>query len=147
MKPVPDPYGLQRFVDAQRALYAQVETELRAGCKESHWMWYIFPQIKGLGRSATADRFAITSRNEAQAYLQHPILGPRLRECTRLVNLIDGRSLHEIFGSPDDLKFRSSMTLFAHATAENREFLYALEKYFASEFDPATLGLLKKQHP
>jgi uncharacterized protein (DUF1810 family) len=145
--PSSDPYNLARFVEAQQKDYEDVRAELRAGRKRTHWMWYIFPQIKGLGRSATADRFAITSLNEALAYLQHPVLGPRLRECTRLVNLIDGRSLHEIFGSPDDLKFRSSMTLFAHATAENREFLYALEKYFAGEFDPATLGLLKKQHP
>ncbi|MGP0020665.1 MAG: DUF1810 domain-containing protein [Candidatus Sulfotelmatobacter sp.] len=139
-----DPYNLQRFVDAQQEDYEDVCAELRAGRKRTHWMWYIFPQIKGLGRSAAADWFAISSLEEAQAYLQHAVLGPRLRECTQLVNFIEGRSLHEIFGSPDDLKFRSSMTLFAQATAENREFLDALRKYCAGEFDPATLGLLKK---
>jgi uncharacterized protein (DUF1810 family) len=139
-----DPYNLQRFLEAQQEDYEDVCAELRAGRKRTHWMWYIFPQIKGLGRSAAADWFAISSLEEAQAYLQHPVLGPRLRECTQLVNLIEGRSLHEIFSSPDDLKFRSSMTLFAQATAENREFLDALRKYSAGEFDPATLGLLKK---
>lgn len=142
--PSDDPNNLQRFVEAQQEDYEDVCAELRAGRKRTHWMWYIFPQIKGLGRSATADWFAISSLEEAQAYLQHPVLGARLREATQLVNLIEGRSLHEIFGSPDDLKFRSSMTLFAQATAENREFLDALRKYSAGEFDPATLGLLKQ---
>jgi len=139
-----DPYNLQRFLEAQQEDYEDVCAELRAGRKRTHWMWYIFPQIKGLGRSATADWFAISSLDEAQAYLLHPVLGPRLRECTELVNRVDGRSLPEIFGSPDDLKFRSCMTLFAHATAENHEFLNALRKYSAGEFDSATLGLLKK---
>jgi len=139
-----DPYNLRRFIDAQQEDYEDACAELRAGCKRTHWMWYIFPQMKGLGRSPTADWFAISSLDEARAYSLHPVLGPRLRECTRLVNLIDGRSLHEIFGSPDDLKFRSSMTLFALATAENGEFLDALRKYSAGEFDPSTLGLLKK---
>ncbi|HME37059.1 MAG TPA: DUF1810 domain-containing protein [Candidatus Sulfotelmatobacter sp.] len=142
-----DPYNLQRFVDAQQEDYQDVCAELRAGRKRTHWMWYIFPQIKGLGRSATADWFAISSLDEAQSYLQHPVLGPRLRECTQLVNLIEGRSLHEIFSSPDHLKFRSCMTLFAHATAENRVFLDALQKYCGGEFDPVTLGLLKKHDP
>jgi uncharacterized protein (DUF1810 family) len=149
VKPSPsaDPYNLQRFVDAQQEDYADVCAELRAGRKRTHWMWYIFPQMKGLGHSATADRFAISSLAEAQAYLQHPTLGPRLRECTQLVNLVDGHSLREIFGSPDDLKFRSSMTLFAHATDENREFFNALKKYSGGEFDHATLALLKKTQP
>ena len=139
-----DPYNLQRFVDAQQEDYEDACAELRAGRKRTHWIWYIFPQMKGLGRSPTADWFAISSLDEARAYLQHPVLGPRLRECTQLVNLVEGRSLHEIFASPDDLKFRSSMTLFARATPENREFLAALQKYSAGEFDPSTLGLLKK---
>jgi uncharacterized protein (DUF1810 family) len=145
--PFADPYNLQRFVGAQQEDYEDVCAELRAGRKRTHWMWYIFPQMKGLGHSATAERFAISSLDEAQAYLQHPVLGRRLRECTQLVTLVDGRSLHEIFGSPDDLKFRSSMTLFARATAENREFLDALQKYSSGEFDPATLALLKKPQP
>jgi len=144
MVPANDPYHLQRFLEAQREDYEDVCAELLAGRKRIHWMWYIFPQIKGLGRSATAEWFAISSLDEARAYLQHPVLGPRLRECTELVNRVDGRSIHEIFGSPDDLKFRYCMTLFAHATAENHEFLNALRKYSAGEFDPATLGLLKK---
>ena len=149
VKPSPsaDPYNLQRFVDAQQEDYEDVCAELRAGRKRTHWMWYIFPQMKGLGHSATADRFAISSLAEAQAYLQHPTLGPRLRECTQLVNLVDGHSLREIFRPPDDLKFRSSMTLFAHATDENREFFNALKKYSGGEFDPATLALLKKTQP
>jgi uncharacterized protein (DUF1810 family) len=142
MKPAPDPYGLQRFVDAQRAVYAQVETELRAGRKESHWMWYIFPQIEGLGHSAMAQKYAISSVAEATAYLNHPELGKRLRECTRLVTAINGRSIQDIFGYPDDLKFQSSMTLFAHATGDNQVFLDALKKYFRSEFDRRTIERL-----
>jgi len=137
-----DPFNLQRFVDAQRDEYEDVCAELRAGRKRSHWMWFIFPQMKGLGVSSTANWFGISSLGEAQAYLWHPVLGARLRECTELVNLIEGRSLREIFGSPDDLKFRSCMTLFAHAAGENRVFLDALRKYCGGEFDPATLGLL-----
>jgi len=105
-------------------------------------MWFIFPQIQGLGHSATAIRFAISSRNEAAAYLDHPILGPRLSECTRLVNLVEGRSINQILGYPDDLKFRSSMTLFTHATADNQVFLDALQKYFSGELDPLTLERL-----
>ena len=137
-----DPYALQRFVDAQRTVYAQVETELRAGRKESHWMWYIFPQIKGLGHSAMAQKYAISSVAEAAEYLNHPELGKRLRECTRLVTAIDGRSIEDIFGYPDHLKFHSSMTLFAHATEDNRVFLDALKKYYRSEFDQPTLERL-----
>jgi uncharacterized protein (DUF1810 family) len=145
-----DPYNLQRFVEAQQEDYEDVCAELRAGSKSSHWMWFIFPQMKGLGMSATSDWFGISSLNEAEAYLRHLVLGPRLRECTQLVNLVEGRSIREIFGSPDDLKFRSCMTLFAHATIENRAFLVALRKYSNGEFDPATLGLLGKRrsrHP
>ena len=117
-------------------------SELREGDKQGHWIWFIFPQIKGLGHSATAARFAISSREESVAYLHHPILGPRLRECTRLVTLVEGRSLAQIFGYPDDLKFRSSMTLFAQVTADNQVFLEALEKYCGGEFDRLTLERL-----
>lgn len=137
-----DPYDLQRFVDAQDPVYDKVRAELRDGSKRSHWMWFIFPQIMGLGASPLARRFAISSLSEATAFLEHPILGPRLAECTRLVNLVEGRPIEQIFGSPDDLKFRSSMTLFAHATAENQVFVDALQKYFKGEFDPATLSRL-----
>ena len=130
-----DPYTLQRFVDAQRGVFARAETELRAGRKESHWMWYIFPQIKGLGQSAMAQKYAISSVGEATEYLNHPELGTRLRECTRLVTAINGRSIEDIFGYPDHLKFQSSMTLFAHATNDHQIFVDALRKYFRSEFD------------
>ncbi len=135
-------YDLGRFVSAQDGVIEQVVRELRQGQKHSHWMWFIFPQIAGLGQSATARRFAIGSLAEAEAYLEHPVLGPRLRECTRLVNAIEGRPIEEIFGYPDDLKFRSSMSLFARATADNRIFLDALEKYFAGVPDPFTLEQL-----
>ncbi len=134
----PDPYNLQRFVEAQRGVYAQAETELRAGRKQSHWMWYIFPQIQGLGRSSMAQKYAISSLEEAKAYLDHPILGPRLRECTLLVTAVENRSIEEIFGYPDHLKFHSSMTLFAHAAEDNRTFKQALSKYFRSELDAGT---------
>ena len=142
-----DPYDLQRFVDAQNPVYEDVHTELREGRKRSHWMWFIFPQIAGLGSSPLARRFAISSLSEAAAFLEHPILGPRLAECTRLVNLVEGRPIDQIFGYPDDLKFRSSMTLFAHATTHNQLFLDALRKYFAGEFDPATLTRLPRRGP
>ena len=138
-----DPYHLQRFVEAQAPIYAQVLAELRAGSKRSHWMWFIFPQIIGLGSSPMAIRYAITSKQEAAAYLNHPILGPRLRECTHLVTQVEGRSIDQIFGYPDDLKFRSSITLFAHATPDNQVFLDALQKYFDGKFDPATLRQLE----
>jgi len=137
-----DPYNLQRFVDAQCVVYEDVCAELRAGCKSSHWMWFIFPQIKGLGRSSSSNWFAISSITEAEAYLLHPILGQRLKECTQLVNIVEGRSIQEIFGFPDYLKFRSCMTLFTHATLDNHVFHEALRKYSAGEFDPVTLGLL-----
>jgi uncharacterized protein (DUF1810 family) len=128
-----DPYNLQRFVDAQNSVFEQVCSELRAGKKQSHWMWFIFPQIEGLGTSQASRYFAISSKEEAEAYVNHPILGPRLRECSRLVNLVDGRSIDQIFGRPDDLKFRSSMTLFANATSENQVSINALQKYFGGE--------------
>jgi uncharacterized protein (DUF1810 family) len=138
-----DLYDLQRFVDAQNPVYDKVCSELRDGRKKSHWMWFVFPQIEGLGSSQLARKFAISSLAEAAAYLAHPVLGPRLAECTRLVNLVERRPIEQIFGYPDDLKFRSSMTLFAHATSNNRVFIAALQKYFSGEFDPATLARLQ----
>lgn len=138
-----DPYDLQRFVDAQAAVYPRVLAELRGGRKQSHWMWFIFPQVEGLSHSAMAQRYAIASRAEAAAYLRHGVLGPRLRECTALVNAIDGKSITDILGRPDDLKFRSSMTLFAHVTDDNREFVDAIRIHFDSAFDPATMAWLE----
>src|SRR5579862_6812437 len=137
-----DPYDLQRFVTAQNPVYDQVCAELRNGRKQSHWIWYIFPQLRGLGRSQTAAAFGIASREEAEAYLRHPVLGERLRECTRLVTLVEGRSISQIFGYPDDLKFRSSMTLFSSVTPDNQVFKDALQKYFAGEPDHLTLERL-----
>jgi uncharacterized protein (DUF1810 family) len=137
-----DPYDLQRFVEAQNGCFEKVCTELREGNKRSHWMWFIFPQLKGLGRSPMAVRYAISSRQEAQAYLEHSILGPRLRHCTELVLSVEGRSVEQIFGTPDDLKFRSSMTLFANAASENTVFKDALQKYFAGEPDSLTIDCL-----
>jgi len=137
-----DPYNLQRFVEAQELIYARVLAELRAGNKRSHWMWFVFPQIAGLGHSETARRFAISSRAEAAAYLEHPILGSRLRECCRLATTVEGRSARQIFGSPDDLKFRSSLTLFAEAASDNAIFKTALQKYFGGEPDSLTLDKL-----
>jgi uncharacterized protein (DUF1810 family) len=138
----PDPYNLERFVDAQRAVHERAARELQAGRKESHWMWFIFPQIKGLGRSPMAQKFAISSIAEAKAYLDHPVLGPRLKAFTRLVNLGGDRPIDEIFGYPDYLKFHSSMTLFAQATDANKDFMDALRKYFRGEFDRQTIERL-----
>lgn len=140
---MPDPFNLARFVEAQSSEYQQVLRELRAGRKQSHWIWFVFPQLKGLGRSSMAEFYGIGSLDEAKAYLAHSVLGPRLRECTDLVNRVEGRTIDEIFGFPDNLKFRSSMTLFAKATEENAIFNDALEKYFAAEPDARTLELLK----
>jgi len=138
-----DPFDLQRFLDAQKPVLEQVLSELRQGSKRTHWIWFIFPQIAGLGHSQMTGKFSISSRAEAEAFIKHPILGPRLRECTRLVNLVNGRSIEEIFGYPDDLKFRSSMTLFAHATPDNDVFKEALQKYFDGEFDSFTMERLE----
>ena len=137
-----DPHNLQRFVDAQNPVYDKVCSELRDGRKKSHWMWFISPQVEGLGSSQMARKFAISSLAEAAAYLADPVLGSRLIECTPLVNLIEGRPIEPIFGYPDDLKFRSSMTLFAHTVPDNQVFIDALQKYFRGEFDPATLARL-----
>jgi uncharacterized protein (DUF1810 family) len=133
-----DPFNLQRFVDAQHPAYQTARAELRAGRKRSHWMWFIFPQAAGLGHSQMARRFAIASRAEAVAYLQHPVLGSRLRECSEIVARLDGLTAHAIFGSPDDLKFRSSMTLFSQVAPGDRVFAECLQKYFNGEPDPAT---------
>jgi uncharacterized protein (DUF1810 family) len=136
-------FDLQRFVDAQAPVYGRVCGELRNGRKQSHWMWFIFPQIAGLGHSPMAQRYAISSLAEAKAYLEHPILGPRLRECTRLVLSVEGRSAREILGAPDDMKFRSCLTLFAHAAPEEPLFHDALRKYFCGAFDPLTVEKLQ----
>jgi len=137
-----DPYDLQRFVKAQDPVYDQVCAELRNGRKESHWMWFIFPQLRGLGHSQIATKFGIASREEAEAYLKHPILGPRLVECSRLVTQVEGSSIHQILGYPDDLKFKSSMSLFASIAPGEAVFQEALQKYFGGELDRLTLELL-----
>ena len=136
-----DPYHLQRFIEAQDPIYDRVVAELASGRKNSHWMWFVFPQIAGLGMSPTAMRYAISSLDEAKAYLAHPVLGARLRDCVNLVNRIEGRSIEEIFGSPDNKKFRSSMTLFARA-ADDGLFEQALMKYFDGAQDPLTIERL-----
>jgi uncharacterized protein (DUF1810 family) len=142
-QPLPsDPYNLQRFVDAQDTTITQVYAELGAGRKLGCWMWYIFPQIEGLGRSTNARIFAMSSLTEAKAYLGHPVLGARIRKCTKLVNRIEGRSIDDIFYFPDNLKFWSSITLFAHATSENEMFLEAAQKYFGGKFDALTISRL-----
>lgn len=138
-----DLYDLKRFVDAQENVYTNVTFELQSGEKRSHWMWFIFPQIAGLGFSAMAQRFAIASREEAIAYLAHPVLGPRLQECTRLVLGVKGKSIHDILGSPDDLKFRSSMTLFG-AVSQDALFSQAIAKYYPDGNDPATADILAR---
>jgi uncharacterized protein (DUF1810 family) len=137
-----DPYNLHRFVDAQNPVFAQVTSELHDGQKQSHWMWFIFPQIQGLGSSPLARKYAISSLDEAKAYLDHSLLGPRLRECVQLVLTVDRRTVGQIFGTPDDLKFRSSLTLFSRADPEGPLFQQALQKYFGGEADPATLARL-----
>jgi uncharacterized protein (DUF1810 family) len=138
-----DPFGLQRFVVAQAPVYAQVCAELRAGRKATHWMWFVFPQIGGLGISTMSRLYAIVSPHEAHAYLLHPLLGTRLRECTALALGVEGRTAREIFGSPDDLKFHSSMTLFAAVAEGEMIFDTALRKYFAGG-DARTLEILAR---
>ena len=137
-----DAYNLQRFVDAQQSVFDSVLAELKQGRKRGHWIWFIFPQLKGLGHSANSEFFGIASVQEAAAYLRHPLLGPRLIECTQLINAVAGRSAEDIFGEIDAMKFRSSMTLFAKATPNNQVFIGALTKYFADEFDPLTIAHL-----
>ncbi|HWL29620.1 MAG TPA: DUF1810 domain-containing protein [Burkholderiaceae bacterium] len=136
-----DPYRLQRFIDAQQTVFEQALTELRAGRKRSHWMWFVFPQIEGLGHSAMAQHYALSSLDEARAYARHPVLGQRLRACTQAVVAVEGRSVEDIFGYPDHLKFHSSMTLFA-ATHEDPVFQRALDTYFKGAGDRLTLDRL-----
>ncbi|MDD5303399.1 MAG: DUF1810 domain-containing protein [Elusimicrobia bacterium] len=135
---------LAEFVAAQDEVYDEVRRELAAGLKETHWIWFIFPQMAGLGRSAMCKKFGIDSKAEARSYLRHGVLGPRLRECTRLMLALPNRSIGSILGRPDDLKFRSSMTLFAAAAPEEPIFEAALEKYFGGEPDVLTIGLLRR---
>lgn len=137
-----DPYDLARFVTAQRDVYPIALAELQAGRKRSHWMWFVFPQVEGLGSSWMAQRYAIASAAEAEAYLRHPVLGPRLVECADAVLSITGRSAHEIFGSPDDLKLRSSATLFASVSPPGSVFERLLGTYFGGSRDDATLRLI-----
>ncbi len=146
--PIPhDPFQLQRFIDAQTSTHEQARAELAAGQKRSHWMWFVFPQIHGLGSSPMAQRFAISGLLEASAYLAHPVLGPRLRGLTALVNSIPDRSVEQIFPYPDNLKFHSSITLFAHAAQpgsapEDAVFSAALSHCFSGRPDRATLDRL-----
>lgn len=137
-----DEYDLERFVRAQEGVYPRALAELRAGQKRSHWMWFVFPQIAGLGQSAMSRMYAITSLDEAKAYLHHPVLGPRLLECTRLVTNADARTAEEIFGSIDAIKLRSSMTLFMRAAPEQPLFKQVLDRYFRGVPDPATDALV-----
>jgi len=131
---------LERFIEAQAPVIEQVRRELRAGAKRAHWMWFVFPQLRGLGRSPTAQHYGLASAEEARAYLDHPVLGPRLVECTELVNQVEGKTALQIFGSPDEMKFRSCMTLFA--TLRRAPFRDALLKFFDGHPDKLTLGLL-----
>lgn len=137
-----DPFDLDRFLNAQSGVYPQVLAELRAGQKRSHWIWFIFPQVKGLGQSSHSQFYGIGSLAEAQAYLGHPVLGPRLEECTILVTQVQKKPIEQILGYPDDLKFRSSMTLFSRAATDPKIYNDALDKYFAGRPDQLTLEIL-----
>ncbi|MBT2322400.1 DUF1810 domain-containing protein [Variovorax paradoxus] len=141
-----DPFDLQRFVAAQDAVIDSVRAELRSARKRSHWMWFVFPQLAGLGRSETARHYAIASLDEARAYLAHPLLGPRLAECSALVLAVQGRTVGEIFGAPDDLKFWSSMTLFDQVDPSQAVFRDCLDKYFDGRSDSGTLSLIGNGH-
>ncbi len=141
---LPDLFDLQRFVEAQRSAYGRTLSELRQGAKQSHWMWYIFPQLRGLGQSPMSQRYGIASLEEARAYLAHPALGPRLIECTKAALDAGKASASGIFPYPDDLKFHSSMTLFAQAASGPNVFSAALQKYFGGELDGETLRLLQR---
>ncbi len=140
--PAPDPFDLERFVAAQRSDYATALRELRAGRKRSHWIWYIFPQVAGLGSSGMSRRYAIKTRREAEAYLAHPVLGPRLAECAQALLALAGRSAREVLGSPDDLKLKSSMTLFAAVSPPGSPYAAVLERYFDGEGDTRTTEYL-----
>ncbi|CAN7690913.1 DUF1810 domain-containing protein [Rhizobium sp. LjRoot98] len=139
-----DPYNLSRFIEAQALVYDTALRELERGRKQSHWMWFIFPQVAGLGHSPTAIRFSISGLDEAHAYLAHPLLGDRLVQCTRAINVVPNRTAHEIFGSPDDLKLHSSMTLFRETANDPEPFRTAIERYFGGKADARTLELLKE---
>jgi len=139
-----DPFHLARFASAQEGVYATALSELRSGRKRTHWMWFIFPQVSGLGYSATSQRYAIHGLDEARAYLNHPVLGARLRECAEAILAVEGRSASEIFGYPDDLKLQSSMTLFSQASEPDSVFTQVAEKYFAGKADPETLRRLEQ---
>jgi uncharacterized protein (DUF1810 family) len=142
-----DPFNLSRFVHAQESAYAAVLQELRAGRKATHWMWFIFPQLRGLGSSPTTQRYAISGLPEAQAFLQHSLLGQRLRECTELVMQIHGRSITDIFGFPDDRKFHSCVTLFSEVGSSATVFSRALAQFFDSTLDQQTISLLRSEGP
>ena len=133
-----DPYDLHRFVAAQETVYESAVAELRAGRKTGHWMWFVFPQIAGLGMSAMSQRYAIASRAEARAYLEHPVLGPRIAECARVLTELPGHDAEAIFGGIDAIKLRSSMTLFARATEDDSLYHAVLDQYFGGEADPQT---------
>lgn len=137
-----DPFDLARFVEAQTDDYPAALAEVRAGHKQTHWMWYVFPQLAGLGFSPTATRYAIQSRAEAEAYLAHPVLGPRLREIAAAAAGVEGRTATEVFGTPDDLKLRSCATLFAAVSPPGSVFHRLLDSYFQGQPDPRTLQLL-----
>ena len=142
-----DPHDLHRFVQAQEDDYERALSEIRSGRKRSHWMWYIFPQVDGLGFSPTSRYYAIKSRAEAEAYLRHPLLGPRLRECAEAALQVEGRSAREIFGSPDDQKLRSCATLFAAVSPEGSVFHRLLDTYYQGRIDEKTLHLLGMAPP
>jgi uncharacterized protein (DUF1810 family) len=142
MPTTPDPFNLERFVAAQADVYDAALHEIRNGRKQTHWMWFIFPQLAGLGMSPTSQHYGIAGLREATAYLSHSLLGPRLIECSEAVTLVAGPSAREIFGSPDDMKLRSSATLFARVTGANPVFARILEQYFAGQADPRTVALL-----
>jgi len=141
---MPEAFDLQRFLDAQATVYQNALSELRAGHKRTHWMWFIFPQVAGLGHSAMAQRYAISSRAEAQHYLAHPVLAQRLRQCTEAVLSVQGKTTLQIFGAPDDTKFRSSMTLF-EAVSQDGLFRKALDRFYGGERDQATLDFLSSR--
>ena len=141
---VSGPYNFERFTEAQDPVYETAHAELRQGQKTGHWMWFIFPQIEGLGYSPAARKYAIASLPEARAYLEHPVLGNRLRECTEATSQVEGVTIEHILGHPDDLKFRSCMTLFAHATSDNQIFREALHKFYDGEYDRLTVQRLEE---
>jgi uncharacterized protein (DUF1810 family) len=145
LREMTDVFNLQRFIDAQNGVYTSVLEELRAGEKRSHWMWFVFPQIRGLGGTPTSRAYAISSRDEAKAYSEHPILGARLRECTQLLMAVKDRTAEQIFTYPDNLKFRSCLTLFEESATEPGIFRAALLRYFGGKPDPLTLDILNKK--